>query len=280
MSTDYVRTDTYLDRILAHKADLIAQQMKTMPLAEMRQRAEATSASERDFSAALRRDTVALIAEAKKASPSKGLLSPDFDPARIGRLYRENGAAAISVLTEERFFQGSLENMALVNQGDDVQVCPVLRKDFIIAPYQIYETRASGAADALLLIVAALDDAQLRDLYDLSSELGLSALVEVHNETELERALALGASIIGVNNRNLKNFDVDVETTARLAPLVPEATTLVAESGIMSAGDVRRMGELGAHAVLVGEALVKSGQPELMVAAFSTQPRVTREGDE
>ncbi len=223
----------------------------------------------------IRKDTVALIAEVKKASPSKGVLIENFDHLKIGKAYAENGAAAISVLTDEHFFQGHIRYLREVREAVHV---PVLRKDFVIDPYQVYEARAAGA-DALLLIVMALEDNQLRDLHQLVSELGMAALVEVHNEAELERALKINAKLIGVNNRDLRTFHEDLNVTGQVAKLVPRDVTLVAESAIRSVADVRRMGVLGARAVLVGEGLVKVGNMEQQVRAFSSQPRMVYSTD-
>lgn len=268
MQTNFVKTDTVLDKILAHKVDEVAARQAQMPLCDVVSRANDTG-TPRDFAAALRRDNVAVIAEVKKASPSKGVLVENFDPVRIGTAYAQNGAAAISVLTDEQFFQGSLSHMQAVRQAVHV---PVLRKEFVIDPYQVYEARAAEA-DAVLLIVAALSDEQLAELHSLILELRMTPLVEVHHETEMERALRLGVQVIGINNRDLKTFHVDLGVTERLAKLVPPSITLVAESGIMSAEDVYRMGQLGAHAVLVGESLVKSGDIASSVRAYSSQKR-------
>jgi indole-3-glycerol phosphate synthase len=265
MST-FVKTDTVLDKILSHKAEEL--RAIQVPLEQVKSQALGAPPP-RGFTAALRRDTVALIAEVKKASPSKGVLIENFDPVAIGKLYAENGAAAISVLTDEQFFQGHLDYLRAIRAAVDV---PVLRKEFIIDPYQVYEGRAAGA-DAILLIVAALDDDQLADLQSLIRDLGMSALVEVHNEAELERALKIGAVLIGINNRDLKTFHEDLNITARLARLVPEDVTLVAESAIRSVDDVQRMGEYGAHAVLVGESLVKADNMASQVRDFSSQQR-------
>jgi indole-3-glycerol phosphate synthase len=229
-----------------------------------------TASPSRDFVGALTKGKhVALIAEVKHASPSKGILIDPFDPVGLGMTYAQNGAEAISVLTDEPFFMGQLGHLRDVRDAVPV---PVLRKDFIIDKYQVYEARVAGA-DAVLLIVMALEDSQLAELHSLICELGMAALVEVHNEAELERALKIDATLIGVNNRNLKTFHEDLETTARVAKLVPVGVTLVAESAIRSADDVRRMGELGAHAVLVGEGLVKADNIALKVREFSSQPR-------
>lgn len=270
----YIKTNTILDKILARKEEEIVERQAKTPLARLMSGAK-TACTPRDMLAALQKETVALIAEVKKASPSKGVLIEDFDPVALGTTYATHGAAAISVLTDEDFFQGHLDYMTVVRGQVNV---PVLRKDFIIDPYQVYEGRVAQA-DAILLIVAALEDAQLAELYDLITELGMTPLVEVHDEAELERALKINAQLIGVNNRDLKTFEVDLNTTARLAALVPDDVVLVAESGIRNAQDVHQMGELGAHAVLVGESLVKAadssdGDLPATVQAFSSQARV------
>lgn len=264
----YVKTDTILDQILARKVE-------ELRAADSALVAQATALAHqappaRDFAAALHRETVALIAEVKKASPSKGVLIDPFDPVALGTTYADNGAAAISVLIDQTFFQGHVRYLREVRAAVNV---PVLYKEFVIDPYQVYEARANHA-DAVLLIVMALDDAQLRDLHTLISDLGMAALVEVHNEAELERALRVGASIIGVNNRDLRSFQEDLGTTARIAQHIPPSVTLVAESAIRSSADVERMGQFGAHAVLVGEGLVKSADIGAAVRAFSSQPRV------
>jgi indole-3-glycerol phosphate synthase len=264
----FVKTDTILDKVLARKAVEVAEAMRRVALPVIRTAAESAEPA-RDFAAPLRRETVALIAEVKKASPSKGVLVENFDPMMIGNLYAQNGAAAISVLTDEHFFQGRLDDLRALRQTVTI---PVLRKEFVLDVYQVYEGRAAGA-DAILLIVAALDDRQLADLHGLIGELGMAALVEVHNEAELERALNIGATLMGVNNRDLKTFHEDLNVTARLAQLMPPDVTLVAESAIRSAEDVRRMGMFGAHAVLVGEGLVKAADIGAQVRSFSGQPR-------
>lgn len=273
----YVKTNTFLDRILAQKSADIAASRAPAALARYQDAAQQQPPS-RDFTGAIQRrsqsaqPTLALIAEVKKASPSKGLLLADFDPARLATTYAANGAAAISVLTDAPFFQGSLDDLRAVRAAVDV---PVLRKDFVIDACQVYEARAAGA-DAVLLIAAALDDRQMADLHALITEMGMAALVEIHDESELERTLSLGAALLGINNRDLRSFNVDLNTTARLAALVPDDVTLVAESGIGSPADVRRMGELGAHAVLVGEALVTADDIGATVRQFSDQPRIPR----
>ena len=272
MSRQFVTTDTVLDRILARKVEEIAEGQAEVSLDDMRRQAQDAVHRPRDMALALQKDRVALIAEVKRASPSKGILTADFAPVMLGVIYDQNGASAISVLTDEDFFMGSLNDLKTVRESVSV---PVLRKDFIIGPYQVYEGRAAGA-DAILLIAAALSDSQLRDLYDLTAGLGMSPLVEVHNEVEMERALKLNARLIGINNRDLKTFDVDLETTARLSRMVDEGVILVAESGIRNPDDVKRMGELGADAVLVGETLVKSKDRVQLVRALSSQYRGTK----
>jgi indole-3-glycerol phosphate synthase len=222
----------------------------------------------RDFMAALRSPPagdVALIAEVKKASPSAGVIRPDFDPVAIAQRYEQAGAACISVLTDEMFFQGSLDYLKQIRAAVKR---PLLRKDFLIDERQILEAIEWGA-DAILLIVAILDDGRLRRFHELAVEAGLAALVEVHDEEELERALAIGASLIGVNNRNLKTFKVDLGTTERLAQRLfsrqPDVL-LVAESGIHTRGDVERLKHAGARAILVGESLMRGGADEVAVA--------------
>lgn len=252
---------TYLDRILEHKREEVAQQKLTVPLAELQRWAEAADPP-RPFSAVLRQpQRLALIAEVKHKSPSKGILVPDFDPLKLAQTYIEHGADALSILTDVRFFGGSLQYLKAIREleqrlaeGADV---PLLRKDFILEPYQVYEARAYGA-DALLLIVAALDDRTLRELLDLTEQLGMEALVEVHDEAELEWALAVGATTVGVNNRDLRSFEVDVALTGRLAERLPvcDRPVLVSESGIHRADDLHRLRGWNADAILVGEAIV------------------------
>jgi indole-3-glycerol phosphate synthase len=256
---------TFLTRILDHKRSEVARQAAKIPLVQL-QSGMASVSPPRDFAAALQRPGRAtLIAEVKKASPSKGVLVENFDPLELARTYVENGAAALSVLTDSRFFQGSLKYLQGIRQsleiGDwrlpDQSPVPLLRKDFIIDPYQVHEARAYGA-DALLLIVAALNDADLATLLALTHECGMQALVEVHDEHELERALAAGATIVGVNNRDLHTFVTTLDTTSRIAARLPAQgrPILVSESGIATAADVAKVRAWGADAVLVGEALV------------------------
>ncbi len=240
-----------LDRIIAHKWVEVAERQAVMPLAEVRRRAEA-QARPRDFAGALAGPGIALIAEVKKASPSKGLLRADFEPVDLAQIYAAHGARAISVLTDERFFQGRLDYLTAIR---DTVPLPCLRKDFVVDPYQVYEARAAGA-DAVLLIAAILERHQLRDLQALVWELGMAALVEVHDEGELETALWAQPRLIGINNRDLKTFEVDLGVTLRLRPRIPGGTIVVAESGIRTRADVRQLADAGVDAILVGEALV------------------------
>ena len=216
----------------------------------------------RDPMPRLRSAGSSVIAEVKRRSPSKGRLADIPDPAALATQYAEGGAAAISVLTEERRFGGSLDDLRAVRAAVDA---PLLRKDFMVDAYQVLEARTAGA-DLVLLIVAALDDPALRRLHDQARELGMAVLVEVHDEAETERAVELGAELVGINARNLRTLDVDADTFGRLAPLVPSDRVLVAESGISSPQDVKRYVAEGAHAVLVGEALVRDGDPRGAVA--------------
>jgi indole-3-glycerol phosphate synthase len=271
MAGKFVRTQTVLDAILDRKVEDLAARREKVSLSNLRAAAE-SAPPPRDMRAALRRDSVALIAEVKHASPSRGVLIEGFDPVALGTTYAGHGAAAISVLTDEAFFLGHLDHLVTVRAVVSV---PVLRKDFVIDPYQVYEGRAAGA-DAILMIVAALEDAPLADLHAQIEALGMAALVEVHDENELERALRLNPSLLGINNRDLRTFTIDLGTTARLASRVPENVTLVAESGIFTGVDVRNMGRQGVHAVLVGEALVRAGNTAARVSELSSQPREVR----
>jgi indole-3-glycerol phosphate synthase len=241
-----------LDKIVATKREEVAGLLPR--LGGIRQAAAARK-DYRDFAGALRReDGVALIAEVKKASPSAGIIAPNFDAIRIARDYEAAGASALSVLTDETYFQGRIEYLQLIR---DAVRLPILRKDFIIDELQVYESAGRGA-DAILLIVAILDDAQLRDYRGLAEHLRMAALVEVHDVRELERALNTGAGIIGINNRDLKTFSVDLKTTERLAGMCGDRI-VVAESGIHERADVERVAAAGADAILVGESLMRSG---------------------
>jgi len=212
----------------------------------------------RPFRAALsENDRVALIAEVKKASPSAGIIREDFDPASVAQAYERGGARCLSVLTDEEFFQGSLDDLTRARAAVEL---PVLRKDFILDQLQVLEARACGA-DCVLLIVAALDGAALAELLEEARALGMDALVEVHSRRELEAALSVGADLVGINNRDLRTFEVRLETTCQLAPTVPDGVAVVAESGIRTRADVERLKQCGVHAVLVGETLMRSRDP-------------------
>ncbi|MCH7706739.1 MAG: indole-3-glycerol phosphate synthase TrpC [Chloroflexi bacterium] len=247
-------TTTILDQIVEIKRVELKLRQREEPISALEQRAKDTPMP-LNFSGAIWGPDVRLIAEAKKASPSRGLLRPDYDPAYLARTYAENGAAAISVLTEAHHFQGSLEHMATVKDAVRESRIPVLRKDFIFDPYQVYETRAYGA-DALLLIVAMLEPTQLKELLDIAQSLWIQALVEVHSEPELGVALSAGAEMIGINHRDLRTFETDLSLTSRLRPGIPEGKVVVAESGIHSRDDVATLKKAGVNAILVGESLV------------------------
>ncbi len=253
---------TILDTILEHKHGEVAVRRVRVPGDEMQKRAQ-DMPPPRDFARALRsprRGTIALIAEIKKASPSAGVIRADFYPAEIARAYADGGADCLSVLTDERFFQGSDAYLPQVRNSVNL---PALRKDFIVDDYQIYEARTLGA-DAILLIVSALSPAQIADYAALAHSLGMAALVEVHTEPEMRTALAANATLIGINNRNLSTFSTDLGTTAQFAALVPPHVTLVAESGLKTRADIDTVRRAGAHAILVGETLMRS--PDIAAA--------------
>lgn len=259
---------TILDNIVSEKRQELALQKREVPLASLFERI-ASQATPICFSEALQGNDVRLIAEVKKASPSRGLLCADFDPVRLAGIYASNGAAAISVLTDPRF-QGELEHIVQIKLAEASGNVPVLRKDFIFDPYQVYEARSVGA-DALLLIVAILSPQQLQELFGLSRQLGMQCLVEVHNQEELRVAVEAGAEIIGINNRDLRTFTTDMAVTERLVTRVPKGKITVSESGINSREDLRRLGEFGVNAVLVGEALVTAGDVAEKVRELSGQ---------
>jgi indole-3-glycerol phosphate synthase len=257
-------TGSVLDDIVAGAREDLARREASLPLGELRALL-ADAPPPRDPMPHFRAAGSSVISEVKRRSPSKGALADIPDPASLAQAYARGGAAAISVLTEERRFGGSLDDLRTVRAAVET---PVLRKDFIVESYQLVEARAAGA-DLALLIVAALDDDTLRRLHDEARELGLTVLVEVHDEAETERAVTLGAELVGVNARNLKTLAVDDDTFGRLAPLVPEDRVLVAESGISGPDDVTRFVGEGARAVLVGEALVRDGDPTAAVRSMT-----------
>jgi indole-3-glycerol phosphate synthase len=242
-----------LDEIMRYHREQLPKIKREVPIADLRALASVASPS-LDFYAALKAPGVSLIAECKKASPSKGLMVRHYDAVKLAKAYERAGARAISVLTDARHFQGSLADLRDVKRAVSI---PVLRKDFTFDPYHIYEARAAGA-DAILLIAAVLGDNDIRDLLQLTHKLGMNALVEVHTEEELTRVLALRPRIVGVNNRNLQTFEVDFDNTARLRAMIPPEIVVVGESGLKTAADVRQMRDIGVDAMLVGETLVKS----------------------
>ena len=250
---------TILDRIVETKRQEVERLKKEAPLSSLEERIRALPLP-LNLSGALMGDGPRLIAEAKKASPSRGLLRDNYDPASLAQAYADNGAAAVSVLTERDNFQGSLKHMEAVKGVLQPLGLPVLRKDFIFDPYQVHEARAYGA-DALLLIVAILTPERLQALLSDCQSLWLQALVEVHSEEEMGIALEAGAEIIGINNRDLRTFETDISITERLAPLCPRGIIQVSESGIHSHADLVRLRRVGVHAVLVGEALVTAADP-------------------
>jgi indole-3-glycerol phosphate synthase len=256
-----------LNQIVQSKRIHLKRRQSEEPLDTLEVRIKET-ALPLNFSGALWGSGVRLIAEIKKASPSRGVLLADLDPVAIASIYAQNGAAAISVLTEEDHFQGSINQLEKVKDLVRDDGVPVLRKDFIFDPYQIYEARAYGA-DAVLLIVAILDQSELRELLDVARSLWVQALVEVHSESELEVALGVGAEVIGINHRDLKTFTTDLSLSERLRPLIPQGKVVVAESGINSAEDVARLRSAGVNAVLVGEALVTASDVASKVRELS-----------
>jgi len=256
-----------LEKILAVKRAEVAAATKIRSLENMRADAEAAPPL-RDFLGAMRRKIdaghSAVIAEVKKASPSKGVLRINFDPAAIGQSYAEHGAACLSVLTDEQFFQGS---GAYLGQARDASGLPVLRKDFMIDAYQVYEARAMGA-DCILLIVAALDDQHLADLEATAMSLDMAVLVEAHDGAELDRAMLLKTPLVGINNRNLRTFETRLETTLSLLPRIPDEKLVVTESGIVARADVERMRAANVHAFLVGEAFMRAADPGAELGAL------------
>jgi indole-3-glycerol phosphate synthase len=229
---------------------------RRLPLAKVEKQA-LKQPPPKEFAAALKGECIKLIAEVKKASPSKGLIASNFDPVNTARIYSDNGAAAISVLTESKYFLGNLSFLNNIRNALGEVRPPLLRKDFLFDPYQIIESRAHGA-DALLLIVAILQPRELRELINMTHSLGMEALIEVHNEQELDTALNCEAQIIGINNRDLTTFEVDLGTTERLSQKIPRDKTLVSESGIKTRTDIDRLLKCGVNAVLIGEALMSS----------------------
>jgi indole-3-glycerol phosphate synthase len=249
-----------LRRIVEVKREEVAAGRTRRDLVSLRREAEDAERA-RDFAGAIcgraERGHVAVIAEIKKASPSKGVLRERFAPAEIAASYERHGAAALSVLTDERFFQG---RPAFLGEARAASALPALRKDFTVDAWQLYESRAMGA-DAVLLIAAVIDDAQMRDFESIASALGMGVLVEVHDERELERAMRLSTPLVGINNRDLRTFEVSLDTTLRMLPEVPAGKVVVCESGILEPRDVQRMRAAGVNAFLVGEAFMRAADP-------------------
>jgi len=244
-----------LDKILARKVEEVADAKSRVPF-ELLQEQAALLGDARGFARALKQKSesgTAIIAEVKKGSPSKGIIRPDFDPVAIAKTYEAAGATCLSVLTDRDFFHGELSYLLQISVAVEL---PLLRKDFIVDPYQIYEARVAGA-DAVLLIAAALDDESLRQCHDVASELGLDVLLEVHDEAELERALKIPVELIGINNRDLKSFHTDLGVTERLLPMIDGDRLVVSESGINNRTDIVRLQQAGAGAFLIGESLMR-----------------------
>lgn len=252
-----------LTKIIAHKKTEVAARKEQVSEEMLRQNMQ-WAQPPLSLADALNGEGLSVIAEIKKASPSAGVIREHFDPLHIARSYMQAGANALSVLTDEKFFQGSLNYIEQIRPLVNI---PILRKDFIIAPYQILEARAAGA-DALLLIVAALEKSVLRNLLETTHEVGMEALVEVHSEAEMETALGAGAEIIGINNRDLETFKIDLATTEQLAPLAPEGTVIVGESGLHTVEDIQRMIAAGVHAVLVGTLFMQHPEPGAALQEF------------
>ena len=255
-----------LDKIVAKKREELAASVAITPLSAL-QDSIASRPPALDFAGALRSEGISLIAEVKKASPSKGLLREDFQPTQLAATYHGNGAAAISVITDSHFL-GEPAHLTAVKESGASGHAPVLRKDFLFDPYQIYEARAIGA-DTYLLIVDILSPSQLAELIDLGRTLGMTPLVETHDAAEIATAVAAGAEIIGINNRDLHTFVTDLATTESLAPLIPAGKIIVSESGISTPEDLARLEPLGVHAVLVGEALVTADDTAAKVRSLT-----------
>jgi indole-3-glycerol phosphate synthase len=245
-----------LATIAEHVRQVVQRRQREMPLAVLRDR-PLFHLPTRGFARCLAGNSRRIVGEVKKASPSKGLIRADFEPVAIARDYAAHGASAISVLTEERFFQGNLMHLEKIHHAVE---SPLLRKDFMLDPYQLVEAKSYGA-DAVLFIAAMLDPGLMRDLREQAAALALDTLIEVHTEQELEAAIAAGTRLIGINNRDLKTFEVSLATTERLAPLIPAGVTVVCESGIDSLDQIRRVEQLGIHVFLIGESLMRAPEP-------------------
>ncbi|MXV78490.1 indole-3-glycerol phosphate synthase TrpC [Candidatus Poribacteria bacterium] len=243
-----------LDTIVAHKRKELLDEQDQISLSELKSKLTDVPPTQDFFSAITNPNSINLIAEVKKKSPSKGIIRSDFDPVQIANTYQENGAAAISVLTDKHFFDGNLSYLSSIREAVNL---PLLRKDFTIHPYHIFQARVAGA-DAVLLIVAVLTSEQLKEYIEIAESLSLASLVEVHTEEELEIALDADAAIIGINNRDLRTFNTTLDTTFKLLELIPEDKVVVSESGIYTRDDVEALWEVGVNAILVGESLMRS----------------------
>jgi indole-3-glycerol phosphate synthase len=274
VSISEIKTGTILSRIIESRRAEVARRRRIMPETVLRIAAGKADAP-RDFAGALVRDEVNVIAEIKKASPSAGVLRREFEPVSLARAFEQAGAAALSVLTEEENFQGALAHLRDARAAVSL---PVLRKDFIVDPWQVWEARAANA-DSFLLIAAALDDAALAGLLNLGRELGMEALVEVHTAEELERVLAAGARILGVNNRNLHTLEVRVETSLELAGMIPDDRVALSESGLRSAEDLRKLSAAGFDAFLIGESLMREPDPGAALERLIATAVPERSGD-
>lgn len=244
-----------LDEIVEEREQQLQREMDNIPLEDMKEMALNSTRKNHGFKEALQKEGLSVIAEVKKASPSKGVIAEDFRPVETAIAYEKAGAAAISCLTEEHYFKGGSKYFADIRAKVEI---PMLRKDFIIDKYQIYEAKVLGA-DAILLIAAILEEETLKEFYQLGKELGMDCLVEVHNEEELKKVVACGCDIIGINNRNLKTFDVDLNTTSKLADKIPYEAVLVSESGMQNKEDLLNVRNQGADGVLIGETFMRSG---------------------
>ncbi|MEE9286029.1 MAG: indole-3-glycerol phosphate synthase TrpC [Dehalococcoidia bacterium] len=257
---------TYLDAIVQRTRRDLEARKRAVPVDDLKARARDLPPP-LDFAGALRAPGIQVIAEVKRASPSRGAIAPDADPVAVARAYAAAGAAAISVLTEEPHFNGRLDFLPAIKEGLDGPGPPLLRKDFIVEPYQVYESRAYRA-DALLLIVACLPDGELEELLGLARRLGLQCLVEAHTEDEARRAVDAGAEVIGINNRDLSTFETSLETTRRVRPVIPQDRVIVSESGIGSPEDVACLAAWGVDAFLIGEALMTAADPRARLREF------------
>ncbi len=243
-----------LDTIVAHKRKELLDEQDQISLSELKSKLTDVPPTQDFFSAIINPNSINLIAEVKKKSPSKGIIRSDFDPVQIANTYQENGAAAVSVLTDKHFFDGNLSYLSSIREAVNL---PLLRKDFTIHPYHIFQARVAGA-DAVLLIVAVLTPEQLKEYIEIAASLSLASLVEVHTEEELKIALDADAAIIGINNRDLRTFNTTLDTTFKLLELIPEGKVVVSESGIYTRDDVEALREVGVNAILVGESLMRS----------------------